>query len=115
AKNYLAESMRSVMELAGASVKMTGGYSGWQPDMKSPILATMKKVYKDMYGKEPKVMAIHAGLECGIIGATYKGLDMVSIGPTLCSPHSPDERVNVASVGKFWDFVVKVLENAPKK
>lgn len=115
AKNYLAESMRSVMELAGASVTMTGGYSGWQPDMKSPILATMKKVYKDMYGKEPKVMAIHAGLECGIIGATYKGLDMVSIGPTLCSPHSPDERVNVASVGKFWDFVVKVLENAPKK
>ena len=114
AKNYLAESMRSVMELAGAEVEFKGGYSGWQPDMKSPILATMKKVYKDMYGKEPKVMAIHAGLECGIIGATYKGLDMVSIGPTLCSPHSPDERVNVASVGKFWDFVVKVLENVPK-
>ncbi len=115
AKNYLAESMRSVMELAGAKVDFKGGYSGWQPDMKSPILAVMKKVYKDMYGVEPKVMAIHAGLECGIIGATYKGLDMVSIGPTLCSPHSPDERVNVASVGKFWDFVVKVLENAPKK
>ena len=115
AKNSLAESMRSVMELAGAKVDFKGGYSGWQPDMKSPILAAMKKVYKDMYGVEPKVMAIHAGLECGIIGATYKGLDMVSIGPTLCSPHSPDERVNVASVGKFWDFVVKVLENAPKK
>lgn len=115
AKNYLAESMRSVMELAGAKVDFKGGYSGWQPDMKSPILAAMKRVYKDMYGVEPKVMAIHAGLECGIIGATYKGLDMVSIGPTLCSPHSPDERVNVASVGKFWDFVVKVLENAPKK
>ncbi len=115
AKNYLAESMRAVMELAGAKVDFKGGYSGWQPDMKSPILAAMKKVYKDMYGVEPKVMAIHAGLECGIIGATYKGLDMVSIGPTLCSPHSPDERVNVASVGKFWDFVVKVLENAPKK
>lgn len=115
AKNYLAESMRSVMELAGARVEFRGGYSGWQPDMKSPILAEMKRVYKEMYGKEPLVMAIHAGLECGIIGATYKGLDMVSIGPTLCSPHSPDERVNVASVGKFWDFVVKVLENAPKK
>ena len=115
AKNYLAESMRSVMELAGAQVEYKGGYSGWQPDMRSPILAAMKKVYKDMYGVEPKVMAIHAGLECGIIGATYKGLDMVSIGPTLCSPHSPDERVNVASVSNFWDFVVKVLENAPKK
>ena len=115
AKYYLAESMRSVMELAGAQVSFSGGYSGWAPDMKSPILAEMKKVYKDMYGKEPKVMAIHAGLECGIIGATYKGLDMVSIGPTICSPHSPDERVNVASVGKFWNFVVKVLENAPKK
>ena len=115
AKNDLAEAMRAVMELAGAKVEYSGGYSGWAPDMKSPMLATMKKVYKDMYGIEPKVMAIHAGLECGIIGATYKGLDMVSIGPTLCSPHSPDERVNVASVGKFWDFVVKVLENAPKK
>ena len=115
AKSDLAEAMRAVMELAGAKVEYSGGYSGWAPDMKSPILATMKKVYKDMYGKEPEVMAIHAGLECGIIGATYKGLDMVSIGPTICSPHSPDERVNVASVGKFWDFVVKVLENAPKK
>ena len=115
AKYDLAESMRAVMELAGAKVEFAGGYSGWQPDMKSPILAEMKRVYKDMYGKEPKVMAIHAGLECGIIGATYKGLDMVSIGPTLCSPHSPDERVNVASVGKFWDFIVKVLEEAPKK
>ncbi len=115
AKNYLAESIRSVMELAGAKVDFTGSYSGWQPDMKSPILAEMKQVYKQMYGKEPLVMAIHAGLECGIIGAAYKGLDMVSIGPTICSPHSPDERVNVASVGKFWDFVVKVLENAPKK
>ncbi|MBQ7253252.1 MAG: aminoacyl-histidine dipeptidase [Bacteroidales bacterium] len=115
AKSYLAESMRSVMELAGARVEFNGSYSGWQPDMKSPILAEMKRVYKQMYGKEPLVMAIHAGLECGIIGAIYKGLDMVSIGPTLCSPHSPDERVNVASVGKFWDFVVKVLENAPKK
>ena len=115
AKNDLAEAMRAVMELAGAKVEYSGGYSGWAPDMKSPILAEMKKVYKGMYGVEPKVMAIHAGLECGIIGATYKGLDMVSIGPTLCSPHSPDERVNVASVGKFWDFVVKVLENAPKK
>lgn len=115
AKNDLAESMRAVMELAGAKVEFTSGYSGWQPNMKSPILAEMKRIYKEMYGKEPLVMAIHAGLECGIIGATYKGLDMVSIGPTLCSPHSPDERVNVASVAKFWDFVVKVLEEAPKK
>ncbi|MBP5504909.1 MAG: aminoacyl-histidine dipeptidase [Bacteroidales bacterium] len=115
AKYDLAESMRAVMELAGAKVEYSGGYSGWAPDMKSPMLATMKKVYKDMYGNEPKVMAIHAGLECGIIGATYKGLDMVSIGPTICSPHSPDERVNVASITKFWDFVVKVLENVPKK
>ncbi len=115
AKDYLAESMRAVMELSGAKVQYTGGYSGWQPNMKSPILAVMQRVYHDMYGKDPIVAAIHAGLECGIIGATYKGLDMVSIGPTLCSPHSPDERVNVESVGKFWDFVVKVLENVPEK
>ena len=115
AKDELCEEIRAVFELAGAKVEFTGGYSGWKPDMQSPILAAMKKVYNELYGKEPLVMAIHAGLECGILGGTYPNWDMISCGPTLCSPHSPDERVNVASVGKFWDFIVEVLKNAPEK
>ncbi|MBP9986464.1 MAG: aminoacyl-histidine dipeptidase [Bacteroidales bacterium] len=115
AKENLADAIASVMTLAGGKVKYSGAYSGWNPNMKSPILAQMIEEYEGLYGKEPAVMAIHAGLECGVIGAKYEGLDMVSVGPTLCSPHSPDERVNVATVGKFWDFIVKVLANAPVK
>ncbi len=115
AKEDLAEKMRAVFELAGAEVSFAGGYSGWAPNMQSPILRQMKKVYNDLYGKEPKVMAIHAGLECGILGGTYPAWDMISCGPTIFSPHSPDERVNIESVGKWWNFVVEVLKEAPKK
>ena len=114
-KMDMAEQMRNVFELAGAKVTFDGAYSGWKPNMDSAILAEMKKVYKKLYGKEPAVMAIHAGLECGILGAKYPNWDMVSCGPTLCSPHSPDERVFVPSVAKFWDFIVEVLKDAPKK
>ncbi len=115
AKDDLAEKMRAVFELAGAEVSFRGGYSGWAPNMASPILKEMKSVYEKLYGKQPAVMAIHAGLECGILGGTYPNWDMVSCGPTIFSPHSPDERVEIASVGKWWDFVVEVLKNAPKK
>lgn len=114
-KAALAEEFRSVFELAGAAVEFTGGYSGWAPNNDSPILHAMKKVYKDLYGTEPAVMAIHAGLECGILGGTYPAWDMVSCGPTILSPHSPDERVNIPSVKKWWDFIVKVLEEIPVK
>lgn len=115
AKDDLAEKMRAVFELAGAEVSFRGGYSGWAPNMASPILKEMKAVYEKLYGKQPAVMAIHAGLECGILGGTYPNWDMVSCGPTIFSPHSPDERVEIDSVGKWWDFVVEVLKNAPKK
>ena len=74
----------------------------------------MKKVYGSLYGKDPAVMAIHAGLECGILGGTYPHWDMVSCGPTILSPHSPDERVNIPSVEKWWHFIVKVLEEIPR-
>lgn len=110
-KEYLAEKMRCVFELAGGSVTFEGGYSGWAPDNSSAILHTMKEVYKKLYGKEPAVMAIHAGLECGILGGTYPEWDMVSCGPTIMSPHSPDERVNIASVEKCWNFLKAVLAN----
>ena len=114
-KEYLAEMIESVFELAGARCEFIGGYDGWNPNMDSPILKTMRESYKALYGREPAVMAIHAGLECGIIGGTYPNLDMISFGPTICYPHSPDEKVNIVSVGKFWEFLYHTIENAPKK
>ncbi|MEG2779225.1 MAG: aminoacyl-histidine dipeptidase [Bacteroidales bacterium] len=114
-KADLAEKMRAIFELAGATVDFTGGYSGWAPNVKSPILKEMKAVYKKLYGNEPAVMAIHAGLECGILGGAYPKWDMISCGPTIFSPHSPDERVIIDTVEKWWKFVVEVLKEAPRK
>ena len=115
AKDALASRIRSVFELAGVKVRFTGGYSGWAPNASSEILAVMKNVYKKMFGKEPLVMAIHAGLECGILSGAYPHWDMVSMGPTLLSPHSPDERAYIPSVQKVWDFLQEVLVNIPRK
>ncbi|KAF5032375.1 Cytosol non-specific dipeptidase [anaerobic digester metagenome] len=115
AKEILAQSLGSVFKLAGAEVEFTGGYPGWKPNMNSDILSTMKVVYTDLYGREPEVKAIHAGLECGILGGIYSNWDMISCGPTIRSPHSPDERVNIETVEKWWNYVVKVLEKAPVK
>ena len=115
AKEALTEKMRAVIELAGGTVEFTGGYSGWAPNGNSQILHLMKDVYGKLYGKEPAVMAIHAGLECGILSGAYPHWDMVSCGPTILSPHSPDERVNIASVDKCWNFLKAVLAEIPKK
>ena len=115
AKDALAQKFESVFALAGIETSFAGGYSGWAPNPDSAILATMKKVYNDLYGKEPAVMAIHAGLECGILSGAYPNWDMVSCGPTLMSPHSPDERANIPSVAKCWEFLKAVLENIPVK
>lgn len=114
-KMDLADAVCAAFELAGAKVYFDGGYSGWSPNMASPILATMKQQYEKLYGKEPAVMAIHAGLECGILGGTYPDWDMISCGPTLKSPHSPDERAFIPSVEKWWKFLVAVVEDAPIK
>lgn len=111
----LAEAMRSVFELAGAKVEFEGSYDGWTPDMSSPILSTMRNVYKEMYGTQPKIEAIHAGLECGIFSGAYPNLDMISFGPTIRYPHSPDEEVEIASVSKFWEFLKATLSNIPNK
>ncbi|MFW5963057.1 MAG: aminoacyl-histidine dipeptidase [Bacteroidota bacterium] len=115
AKEDLGNMIRSVFELAGAEVLHEGAYPGWKPNPDSPILKTMENVYKDNFGKEPKVTAIHAGLECGIISQAYPGLDMISFGPTINYPHSPDEEVNIETVQKFWDFLVYTLKNVPEK
>ncbi len=114
-KIALAESIESVFELADADVETSGEYDGWNPNMDSPILKTMVESYKDLYNKEPKVTAIHAGLECGIISTNYPNLDMISFGPTIRFPHSPDEKVEIESVAKFYDFLRHTIINAPKK
>ncbi len=114
-KEALGEALAAVFELAGAKVELSGSYDGWNPNMASPILKAMTESYKALYGKTPAVTAIHAGLECGIIGSKYPKLDMISFGPTICYPHSPDEKVEIASVGKFYEFLVHTLGNIPQK
>ena len=115
AKDALGDRMTAIAELAECNIELTGAYPGWKPNMESPILKTCQKVYKKKFNQEPKIMAIHAGLECGLFGVCYPDWDMVSFGPTIEHPHSPVERVNIDSVGKFFDFLVEVLANVPKK
>lgn len=115
AKEATAWKIAAVFHLINAEVKLAGAYPGWKPNMKSPILKAMSTVYSDLYGRIPEIKAIHAGLECGLIGGVYPKLDMISFGPTIRYPHSPDEKVNIASVEKFWNFLVATLKNAPAK
>jgi len=94
---------------AGADINQPDGYPGWTPNLQSPLLKTLKEIYQKVFQKEPEVAAIHAGLECGIIGEKYAGMDMISFGPTIEHPHSPEERVHVESVEKFWAFLTTAL------
>ena len=114
-KEELASVIESTFALAGAKIEFTGGYPGWKPNLNSPILKEMTTVYENKYGKTPKVMIIHAGLECGILGTNYPNMDMISFGPTIRYPHSPDEKVNIATVKMFWDYLVETLANIPVK
>jgi dipeptidase D len=115
AKESTAWKIAAVFHLINADVKLEGGYPGWKPNINSPILKTMSAVYNEMYGKIPEIKAIHAGLECGILGGAYPNLDMISFGPTIRYPHSPDEKVNIASVVKFYDFLCGTLKKVPTK
>lgn len=108
-KEWVCSSLESVFSLAGAKVEYGGAYGGWQPNINSPILRVMEQTYEDLFGKKPEVKVMHAGLECGIIQETYPNMDMISIGPDLEHPHSPDERVSIPSVRKTWDFIVATL------
>jgi dipeptidase D len=99
----------ALCDLAGADLAQPEGYPGWTPNLQSRILQICKDVYHKMFQKEPEVGAIHAGLECGIIGEKFPGMDMISFGPTIEHPHSPEERVHIGSVEKFWDFLLAVL------
>jgi len=113
----LEAAVRQIMAvgtLAGAAVESGNGYPGWQPDVNSPLLATCRRLYEQMFTEAPKVMAIHAGLECGLIGERMGKMDMISFGPLIVGPHSPDEKVYVATVKKIWDYLKAVLAELTK-
>ena len=114
-KDYRNTALESCFSMAGMRVERSGGYSGWEPNVNSPILHAMKEAYQAQFGTAPEVKVIHAGLECGIIGAVIPGLDMISFGPTLVGPHTPDEKCEIASVSKFYDFLTVTLANTPEK
>ncbi|MEX1188832.1 MAG: aminoacyl-histidine dipeptidase [Bacteroidia bacterium] len=113
AKRDIANSIRAAFELIGADVQQGGDYPGWKPLPDAPILKTMRELYTSMFNEEPQVKACHAGLECGLIGEHYPEMHMISFGPTIKNPHSPDEKVKIDSVQKFWSFLVKTLEEIP--
>ena len=102
--------IHAIAMLSGAKVTEETPYPGWKPNLKSNLLSLSKKVFSEMYGEESTVEAIHAGLECGIIGEKFPGMDMISIGPTIKYPHSPEEQVNISTVDKFYKYVLKILE-----
>ena len=114
-KNELANALTSVFELAGYEVKLAGDYPGWAPNMNSPILKVLDNLYQKMNGEKANVAACHAGLECGILGQNYPEMDMISFGPTIKGAHSPDERASISSAQKYWEFVLEILKNIPKK
>jgi dipeptidase D len=106
----LTNRIEAVARLAGGEAKSGDGYPPWQPNMDSPLLARSLKIYEGLFNKKPVVEVIHAGLECGIIGDKNPGMDMISIGPTLKSPHSPDEKVHIGTIGMVWDFTAELLK-----
>lgn len=107
--------LASLAALAKVSVTFSGAYPGWKPDPSSPVMAIVKDTYQDIYNKEPVIMVIHAGLECGLFKKPYPEMDMVSIGPTIRYPHGPDEMVNIETVGQYWQLLLAVLERIPEK
>jgi dipeptidase D len=115
AKDALGDKMAAIAKLAGVEIELDGAYPGWKPNMDSAIMKTMMQTYESLYGKIPEIKAIHAGLECGLLGGAYPNWDMISCGPTIRNPHSPDERVHIESVEKFWNFLTATLKNIPLK
>ena len=109
------ERIKIMAKAYGAAVEQDEPYPGWAPDVNSPILETTTRIYTEILGKDPHICAIHAGLECGVIGEKVEGMDMVSFGPTIKGPHSPDERVEIESVDKFWDLLLKILKDLATK
>ncbi|GAB6008076.1 aminoacyl-histidine dipeptidase [Dysgonomonas reticulitermitis] len=114
-KDDAANMVNAVFSMAQAEVKHSAGYPGWRPNPESKILAVAKESYRKLSGKEAEIMAIHAGLECGLFLEKYPHLDMISCGPTIRNAHSPEEQINIPSVEKWWDFLLDILKNIPAK
>jgi len=114
-KYDLANAIRSALELIGCEVNFSGSYPGWTPNVDSPILKTLTQVYEDLFQSKPRVVACHAGLECGILGTNYPKMDMISFGPTIHGAHSPEERASISSSQKFWKFLQQILQEIQQK
>jgi dipeptidase D len=114
-REQVESTLASLAALTGITVKFSGAYPGWKPDPASPVMAIVKDTYQAIYNKEPVIMVIHAGLECGLFKKPYPEMDMVSIGPTIRYPHGPDEMVNIETVGQYWQLLLAVLERIPVK
>jgi len=114
-KMDLANALRSAFELSGHEVTYSGSYPGWKPNMDSSILKEMSNLYRELFQSEPNIMACHAGLECGILGTHYPNMEMISFGPNIRGAHSPDERASISSTAKFWNYLLRTLENIPTK
>lgn len=114
-KEDLSTSLESCFNMAGMKVEFSGAYGGWNPNTDSELIKVMRNIYKNLFNEEPTVQVVHAGLECSIILSKYPGLDICSFGPTLLSPHTPTERAHWPSTTKFWDLLVKTLEEIPAK
>ena len=114
AKYDVANTIQALFALIGGKTEHSGAYPGWNPNMNSEILTITKNIYKKMFGKDALIKAIHAGLECGLFKSVYPDMDMISVGPTILNPHSPDEMAEIESVKKFWDYFVEILKNIPK-
>jgi dipeptidase D len=112
-KTEVAGMVESCLKLAGAKVEHSDGYPGWKPSMKSEILKITRKAYVDLFGREPDIRAIHAGLECGLFYEKFRGIDMISFGPSIKGAHTPEEKIEIKTVGMFWDLLLKVIRNIP--
>ncbi|MCL2891547.1 beta-Ala-His dipeptidase [Brenneria tiliae] len=114
-KDAVVGSLTALGQLAGAETTPKGGYPGWQPDANSQVMQLVRETYQKLFNKTPDIMVIHAGLECGLFKEPYPDMDMVSIGPTITGPHSPDEQVHIASVGQYWQLLTALLKAIPER
>jgi len=114
-KKDVAATVETCLTLAGGSVEHSQGYPGWKPNMISEILQITRNSYKKLFGKEPAIRAIHAGLECGLIYEKFKGIDMISFGPTIKGAHTPEEKIEIRTAAMFWDLLIDVISNIPLK
>jgi dipeptidase D len=114
-KYDLSDAITSAFDLMGADMSYGGIYPGWTPRPDAPVVKLMSELYKEMFGEPALVNAVHAGLECGILGTNYPGMQMISFGPNITGAHSPDERVQISSVQKYWKYLLETLKRIPEK